>query len=404
MPVQRRKQKEEIKQMKENIGQSFEARIRSLASDGRGITNHPSGRTFFIPGVWPGELVLVKITELKSKVGFADCVEVIEASKERISASCPHHGFEDGKCGGCPWQFMEYEAQLEAKQQRVLMAFDRLDASDKVQPIWPSASPLQYRNRAQLKTDGKSIGYMSPQSNTLAPIQSCEVLTEKNAETLKGLIEKLPNTEWKPKKRNGLTTLDIDESIDAGDVSVNQRLPFIQANSEQNDKMRAWLAERLQKLPQKPSVMAHALELFCGSGNLTRVISEAGFDKVTAVEGVQEAVDSLGALALENVVPLKADLLSKKGIDIVKFRAKDATALILDPPRDGLKFKGTLLDAKGNYKSKIKNIFYISCDLATLTRDLEFMLEQKYKIKEIQPLDMFPQTSHIELMVWLAKK
>lgn len=391
--------------MSESIGQKFETRIRSLASDGRGIANHPSGRTFFIPGVWPGELVSAKITQLKSRVGFADCVEVIEESPERVTAPCPHHGFTSGQCGGCPWQFVSYEAQLQAKQDRVESAFARLLSANKikkikVKAIWPSDSPFHYRNRAQLKTDGKNIGYISSQSNTLAPIQHCEILSKKNAQTLSGLLEQLPNPDWRPKKRDALSTIDIDESVDASSASINQRLAFAQANTQQNTRMQEWLRERISTIATKQ----HALELFCGSGNLTRVISELGFEKITAVEGVQEALDSLEALALPKVVPLKADLLSEKGIDKVKFRAKDADVLILDPPRDGLKIKGNLFDAKGDKKTKIKNIFYISCDLATLTRDLEFMQEQKFKIKEIQPLDMFPQTSHIEIMVWLVKK
>ncbi|MFL0801094.1 MAG: class I SAM-dependent RNA methyltransferase [Agarilytica sp.] len=381
--------------MAEAIGQKFEAQVRGFASDGRGVVSHPNGRTFFVPGVWMGERIVARITQLKGRMGFAECIELLEASPERVEPPCEHHGPAKGECGGCPWMIASYDAQLKAKQERIDSSFARIDCDDKVNPIWPAPSPLGYRTRAQLKTDGKQLGYVSAQSNTLAPISECQILTEKNAKTLAALQEQLPNKEWRAAKRHELTSIDIDENTDTSSVRVNQRLPFQQANAEQNKKMLQWLSEKLENL----SGRKHVLELFCGSGNLTETISGFPFEKITAVEAVEEALEGLEKKSLNNVSALQANLFSEQGIEKAVFNAKTADVLVLDPPREGLKVKGNLCGKK----SKIKDIFYISCDLATLVRDIAYFKENKFKVKEIQPLDMFPQTPHVETLVWLRK-
>ncbi len=381
--------------MSERIGDVFEAEVRDMASDGRGVLSHPAGRTVFVPGVWVGEKARIKLTVLKGRIGEGECVELLEASPQRRRAPCPHHGFEKGQCGACPWQFVDDTAQQAAKQQRVQHAFARLACAEMVKPLWVAPASLHYRNRAQLKTDGKRMGFLSFQSNTLAEIDACAVLSEKNAQTFAGLKQQLPLPAWRPPKRNSFTTLDIDESVDASSVRVNQRLPFQQANSAQNARMLQWLRDKLQGCDCEHNV----LELFCGSGNLTQVITERGFASLTAVEAVAEALTTLNEKKLPGVTTLQADLFTEQGMDKVAFHCKKSQVLVLDPPRDGLKIKGRLFEKKRG----LKKVFYISCDLATLTRDIKYMQEHGFKVKEVQPLDMFPQTPHIELLVHLQR-
>ena len=79
------------------VGQLFEAVVHDMASDGRGVVNHPSGRTFFIAGVWLEEKIKAEVTELKGRIGMAKCIEVIESSEHRVDPPCTHHGFSSGK-------------------------------------------------------------------------------------------------------------------------------------------------------------------------------------------------------------------------------------------------------------------------------------------------------------------
>lgn len=376
-------------------GELFIATVRDLASDGRGIVAHPSGLTVFVPGVWIGEQGQFRITEIKNRVGSAELVELQETSSARSLPHCPHHGFRPGDCGGCPWQFMDYSAQLAAKQSRIDAAAAQIGAPAP-EAIWPASAIYGYRNRAQLKTDGEKLGYVSAASHRLAAIEDCPILTDINRSTLQDLRARLPNSAWRPKQKSVWTTLDIDESRIADTVQVNARLTFQQANSEQNLRMREWLASKVAVLASSSKV----LELFCGAGNFTEVLANAGFDDIVAVDGSGPAVDNLARRGLPGVAVLAQDLFKPEEYPRLFRKHRHFNALVLDPPRDGMKDLPVLLQGR----PKPKDIFYISCNPATLFRDLAALQGLAYRIQEIQPLDQAPHTPHVEVLVHLQLK
>lgn len=371
-------------------GEIFSATVRDIASDGRGIVAHPSGLTVFVPGVWAGEEGRFRITELKNRLATAELVELLKPSGARTTPQCPHHGFQSGDCGGCPWQFMDYTAQLEAKQARIETAARQIKAPQP-RPIWPSPQLYGYRNRAQLKTDGEALGYVSAGSHQLAAITDCPILTDVNRQTLQGLREKLPNPAWRPARKSHWTSLDLDESCTADTVQVNARLTFQQANTAQNQRMRQWLAERCAALAADSKV----LELFCGSGNFTEVLAQCGFANIVAVDGSGPAVDALEARQLPGVSVLARDLFKPENYPGLFRLHRAFDVLVLDPPRDGMRDLPQLL--KG--RPLPRDVFYISCNPATLFRDLAALQALRYRIEEIQPLDQAPHTPHIEVLV-----
>jgi 23S rRNA (uracil1939-C5)-methyltransferase len=384
-------------------GSTFVTTVRDLASDGRGILSHPDGLTIFVPGVWPGEECRVRFVGLQNRIGLGELVELIRPSANRVEASCPHHGFQSTDCGGCPWQFMDYQTQVQFKQERVEKAFARLNFFE-VKPIWPSDSAFNYRNRAQLKTDGTVIGYLAANSNNIAPIQQCPVLTSPNQQTLSQLLQQLPNEQWRPKAKLDKqhwqwTSLNIDDSLNADQVLVNKRLPFQQSHHGQNERMRQWLGTHLLS----SQVTGDVLELFCGAGNFTAVIAarvaESANTDVTAVDGDERALAVLREKQLPRVKPWRADLFDQKCIDEIYRLPQTFSTLVLDPPRDGLKFADKWLPKK----SALTQIFYISCNLATLCRDLAIFQQQGFTITEVQALDQTPHTPHIEILVALHK-
>ena len=381
----------------------FEAWVQGLTDTGDAVVNHPDGRRFFVPGAWTGERIRVRPLEVKSQYGLGELVEVLEPAPERLVPPCPHQGFSAGKCGGCPWMMVGYAAQLAAKQARVQRALTRLQADLQVAQILVASEPLGYRVRAQLKTDGRELGFVAAGQRRLAPVQDCVVLTDHNRATLRELQTQLPNTAWHPAHKGGWTTLDLDESVSAAGVSVNRRLPFQQVNASQNQAMRQWLAERVAPLSQQAKVLAkqaQVLELFCGSGNFTQVLAAAGFSSIIAVEAVPEAVTALADLQLPGVSPVVCDLFDSAAFQRLLQDNAQAEILVLDPPREGLKVRDGLF---GKH-SRLREIFYISCDLATLCRDLQDMLAAGFAIVEAQPLDLFPQTPHVELLVHLRRR
>lgn len=377
------------------VNERFTARVRDIASDGSGVVEHPSGRVFFVPGVWLQELAEFRITSFKKRFGYAELVSLIEPSASRLTPPCPHHGFNKTGCGGCPWQFIGYESQLAAKQERVRKTLNRMGLEEKVKPIWGSPLQFGYRNRAQLKSDGKNIGFVARGANRLAPVKDCLVLSDHNRATLRELAASLPNAKFRPKGKAHWITLDIDEDVSVGSLSINRRRPFRQGNSEQNRQMKTWLNDSLAKNNRRVPVM----ELFAGSGNFTEVLSNGGFRQVLAVEVAPEAVKLLAQKQLPGVSAVTADLFSETGVEKVARLLPLAELLVLDPPREGFPNIKLLLQ----HCRQLQAVRYISCDPATFARDLQAFIEQGFHVDEVQPVDMFPHTPHIELLASLVR-
>lgn len=281
------------------------------------------------------------------------------------------------------------------KQQRVSNAFSKYAANEKIKPILVSERALGYRNRAQLKTDGKRLGFVANDQISIVDVDTCLVLETELQSLLGELRDSLPNPSWAPRKKGRWTTVDIDFDAEDQRVSVNQRLPFRQVNSLQNKAMQAWLKNKLAALPKSGKLV----ELFCGSGNLTQLISAVGFEQIVAVEVVAEALSVLDELALPGVLTERRNLFDENEFAAFWHAHRDAETLVLDPPRDGLKIRTGLVSKK----SKLKQIIYISCDLATLVRDVHYFCQQGFNVTEVQPLDMFPQTPHVEVMACLQR-
>ncbi|GAB5413188.1 MAG: TRAM domain-containing protein [Congregibacter sp.] len=350
---------------------------------------------FFVPGVWLDESGEFEVTQVSGQTGQARLVALENASSHRRTPPCPHQGFTPGSCGGCPWQFIDDEAQLAAKEQRVRSVLSQLLPATAIQPIWASPKTLGYRNRTQVKTDGRQLGYVSSLDNTLAPIEDCLVLSDKNRGTLKHLIEQLPNPAWRSGGARHWQSLEFDDFLDASNVSPGVKRPFLQGNSAQNERMRDWLREVCAAIDSGAAV----IELFAGSGNFTEVMSACGFSRVIAVDSFAPAIEALNQRGLPEVEGLTLDLFRPGSTATLKKALKNTQVLLLDPPRDGYsQIKEVLSSAR-----KLEWIIYISCDLATYRRDVKFAVDSGFEILELQPLDLFPQTPHVEIMSVLRK-
>ncbi len=372
----------------------FTATVRDLTSDGRGVVAHPGGRVCFARGVWIDEVAEFELVATKGRSGVAELRTLITPSPHRIAPLCPHQGHSQGACGGCAWMFVEYSAQLQAKERRVRAALARLDRQDRVLPIRSAPATTGYRNRAQLKTDGEVIGFVSEGVRAISPIKSCAVLSAHNQQTLDALLGKLPNPAWRPRKGNRWRTIDIDETVDAGEASIDARLPFQQPNNAQNSYMRSWLGERLEQAAHGAGV-----ELFCGSGNLTDVIAPH-VPEVLAIDVSGEALAVLDHKRLAGVRAMQCDLGSAVALRRALAGSAHATLLVLDPPREGLLHRQAVFDALPG----LTDVVYVSCDVASFARDVADFLKQGFDIDEVQPVDQVPHTPHVELLGRLSKR
>jgi len=372
----------------------FRAEVCDIASDGRAVLRHPQGQVFFCSGVWLEEEGEFRVEEFRGRHGLASLLQLHRSSPHRRTPPCPHQGHDREHCGACAWQFIEYPEQLRVKQERVEREFAALGLGEVLKPIIGAASEWGYRNRAQFKTDGRTLGYVAENSHELVDVRDCPILVDANRSALTQLRSLLPNKQWAPKragkKDRGWTTLDIDEENGADRVSVNERLPFRQANTEQNEFMRGWLKDRCAALAP-----ATVLELFCGAGNFTEVLASCGFARIVAVESSEQALEILREKSLAKVEVLRENLFVDTAFEKIYRHIADVEVLVLDPPREGLKNRKGLFRKKANPK----HVFYVSCDLATLVRDVKDFMQHGYSVDEVQALDMFPQTPHVEILL-----
>lgn len=372
-------------------GQRFTGTVRDLNSAGDGVVAHSSGRVFFVAGAWVGESGEFEVLALKGRSGTARLIELHEQHPLRRNAPCPHHGADPGRCGGCPWMYMSYQAQLDAKQKRVHDAVRAWSPHTHLPDIIAAPSELAYRNRAQLKSDGRQIGFVQSGTRAIAAIEDCLVLNARNRDTLKSLREKLPNPTWTPKRGTAWTGLHIDDEQSAESVTPNQRRPFRQGNSAQNTRMRQWLKQQIQQ-------PAPTVELFAGAGNFTQVLVECACD-ILAVDSFAPAVESLAARKLPGVEALCLNLDRHDAAPQLKPALANARLLVLDPPRAGLKNLASYLTEA----PLLATILYVSCDLASFSRDVQSALKHGFTLKEVHALDLFPQTPHVELLARLTR-
>ena len=363
----------------------FTGVARDLSTDGRGVIQAPDGQVVFVAGVWPGEEVELERSR-RGKSTSVELISLLQPSEARRTPECEYH--REGSCGGCPWMFVDYSTQLKQKQARLEKVLERINSNAASCSMLGASETLNYRNRAQFKSDGVKLGYVAQGSHEIADVTHCPVLNEVNQLHLEVLRRSLPNSDWHPNKNRQWTTIDIDDQRST--PLVNQRQAFRQGNSEQNEQLRAWLRSRLANLLRPNTVF----ELFCGSGNLTEVIAEQVDVPIIAIEGDETCLEALSARNLSKVQPVRINLFSQHSIVDNMPESQPGIGVVLDPPRDGLKER----EALKPWFTRAQWVVYVSCDLATWERDAAFLQSCGLDLDEASGLDMFPQTPHIETL------
>lgn len=408
-----------------------ELTIESLAAGGDGVARDADGRVVFTPGVAPGERVRVRLTEEHRQFARGVLVEVLEASPERVAPPCPL--FRDRTCGGCVWQHLSYPAQVAAKQAIVASALRHAIAGGLVlRPCATPADPYRWRRRARLhwvrpaRTEAAVIGFYAPRSRRVTRVEACpqiEPALERALEPLhrilapglfqRGEIDLLADPDGRvqvavrgPCRRQaaealvgqggvvgvilgrsvfGQRDLELERGEEAGPAGARrgQADRFAQASTAGN---RALVAEVAAAVG--PTRGARVLELYAGSGNFTRALAAAAAE-VVAVDSrpgprskdlrvqweVGPAVEVAGRL-----------LAAERRFDLV----------VLDPPREGAR---ALCDVIAELAPAPSRLVYVSCDPATLARDLGQLGEHGFRPLTAQPIDLMPQTAHIEVVV-----
>ena len=375
--------------------------VQSLAAGGDGVARLDDGRVVFIPWAAPGDRLRIKLTEEKPRFARGKIREILEPGPGRRGPACP----AAGDCGGCRWQHIEYEVQLEAKATILRDAVERIAHMTPPPVLSVTPSPeLGYRSRARVFAEGGHVGFRRLQSHDVRGIQTCPVLTPGIDSILGELATDPPATpaEWLlaegeegtrsirtkgPGSQAGPVTLQVGQDS----LRVGPGV-FFQANVH----LRGVLAAAVHEAAGKGGA---AIELYAGAGFFSLGLARQ-FDQLVAVESDKRAVRDLShnleTAGLDDRAVIAAMQVEQFLANEVSLRPE---VIVLDPPRTGLPKRGAAALAKLG----ARRIVYVSCDPATLARDLRVLGESDYELADLRAFDLFPQTSHVEAMAILDR-
>lgn len=419
--------------------------IEKMVYGGDGLARLPDGKAVFLPFVLPGEEVSAVIAKEKSSFARAQADVVLKSSSQRVQPPCPYFG----SCGGCHYQHTDYKTQLEFKSgilRETLLRNGKLAWKGAI--TTHSAEPWNYRNRSRLKVRGGeefALGYHRFASNDLLPVKQCPI----SSPAINRVIEQL----WQIGAAGGVPkgVTEIEFFADHADARLlleifhTQGAPAIEEFAgELRNRISAiqgiaifsesapgsFALPELKTTVGNPSLLYQvgeksfrvsagsffqvnrnllrelvnyvtgdffgniALDLYAGVGLFANHLAKR-FTQVFAVESSPASAADLQSNAIKNVVPVKTSTEQF----LPRCLNMNPELVVVDPPRAGLGAKNAQLLAA----LRVKRICYVSCDPATLARDLRLLLETGYHVEEIHMVDMFPQTFHVESVVRLAR-
>ena len=356
--------------------------IEDIAFGGEGV-GRAGEFVLFVPFVALGEVVEVELTEVKRRFGRARLLKVVEASADRVTPECRYFG----DCGGCQYQHLSYESQLRLKHKQISDLMRRIGKFPQmvVDPVAPCPRPYGYRNRIMIRSQwdkfkqGLNIGFIRADNRLVVDIEECKI-----ADAV--VNEQIREARLHPPPKGGLKVV-LRSPAEGWEVP---RDSFFQNNFALLPALVATVRERL-----KAGGSRFLVDAYCGVGFFSLELA----DDVERFAGIE--IDAMAIRAARKNAAAKG----KANGEFIAARVEDAlpgllagfpreqTTIIIDPPRTGCP-PGLIEFLR---EQKPSQIIYVSCHPATLARDLNALVEGGvYGVERLSPLDMFPQTQHLE--------
>jgi len=425
--------------------------IEKIVSGGYGIGKSENGRIFFVKKTVPGDIVDVEILKNKGRYAFAKTKQIIKSSIDRIEPPCKYFYH----CGGCDHQNISYSNQLQIKSKNLIDSLEHKKISASPENILSaSKKEFYYRNsiRFMFVLEDNQIAFARHgyPEDILQPVDFCMLQSETSNEILnkiKNYINKNIKNKisfWQLKIREGKQTAQIMVEIittsddlpnEKGIVEELKKIPSIKSIYHTIAPAKSLLKLRRRLIFGSPIIFEkiglykfqispesffqtnsegvktlydtiknfanvstgdEILDLYSGTGSIGIYLSTIA-KKVVGIESVQEAVrDARDNVKINRILNCDFKCSDSNQVSSDQLRNK---IVILDPPRSGLSKKIITTISNSNFKKLI----YVSCNPATFIRDLKIFSENGVQAKKIQPIDMFPQTHHLELVSELIK-
>jgi len=365
------------------------------------------GHNVFVAGGIPGEKVVAEVVKVHRKYVSAKVVDVLEASPDRVEPPCQYYD----ECSGCQWQHLSYDAQLKTKREKVTDALQRVgDLMDPpVSDVRPSPDQYGYRNHARFTINREgALGFVNRETRQFVRIEKCMLMHQGVNDLLEELQDNCGETTQlsiRAGKYSGdfliqpylvhpnisVTTgqKKYTESVAGQDFLVSSP-SFFQVNVDQAEAAANVVRDRLQ-LGADDVV----LDAYCGVGTFAILLAPS-VKKVLAVEESSAAV----ADAKQNADGLQnLDFVLGRTEDVLRNLTVKPDVVVLDPPRSGCQPRAL----ESLVEMAPSRVAYVSCDPETLGRDLKILCQGGYALDEVVPLDMFPQTHHVECVALLSR-
>ncbi len=400
--------------------------LDTLAFGGEAV-GRLDGKAVFVAGGIPGERVRVELVHDAGRYARARLIEVLDPSPDRVAAPCPY--YDD--CGGCHLQHIRYQRQLELKRDIVHQQLVRLGgvAAPQVLPALGMPTPWGYRNHVQLHAHQGRVGYQRPQSHAVVPVSHCAI-----SHPLLDAIwpSTVPATVTRLALRAGVATgerlalVEATAALAPAELALPVDVAIVQSLGARVRALRhsPWLHERLLGLnlrvsarsffqnntPQAEALVSLAgewlalqaderlLDAYCGVGAFLLALTPPDGQGL-GIESSPEAVADARVNARWAGAEGRARFVVGDVARVLGRRRLACDAVVLDPPRAGCSAEALALIAA----TGASRILYVSCDPATLARDIKRLTAEGYRLVRAQPVDMFPQTYHVETIALLAR-
>lgn len=417
-------------------------KLTAMTQGGEAMGRDAAGRVVFVPYAIAGEQVVVEIVETKKNYARARLVEIITPSPARVTPRCPHFGRRDDHphaavlphaqgCGGCQWQHIAYDAQLEFKTAIVREQFARIGKIENapVRDTLGMRAPWSYRNHAQFHLDAEGhLCLQAFESHDLVRIDECHILHPLLDEMFRAV--ELQGTEFASVTlRAGIATqqkmlivegrddappeISVDEPVSIAYQTPGGEIISLVGKDALHEQLRGrtfrvspqvffqvntTMAEKLIDLVEQflaPRATDGLLDAFGGVGTFGLSLASQ-VARVIEIEENPLAVDDAKANAVDLA---NVEFHCGTVEEILPKLKTQIDSVVIDPPRAGIAppaIAALIAHAP-------RAIAYVSCDPATLARDARKLIDGGYRLLEVQPVDLFPQTYHIESVSWFAR-